>query len=250
MFIILAAIAVLVMFFVRVLLPSGNKPDTGVSLRPKAVLKNYFMVSRNSQFLIYTLAGGLAMAGPFAYIVASSDIYMNVYHLTEQQYGWAFAIVAIGMIGTTQTNHFLLRHYRSETLIKVALVYQVTVASLLLTGVSLNWLGIYEFTFLVFLYVAGHGIMTPNITALAMAPFSKNAGSASALLGSFRLGASALVSALVSIFHDGTSLPMVAMMLACALVGLFFLGSGRAVVKHKARKAKSQTETKTATDPI
>lgn len=241
-FIILAGIALLVMVGVHWLLPSGNKPDVTVSLKPKAVLKNYFTVSRNPQFLIYTLAGGFAMAGPFAYIVGSSDVYMNVYHLTEQQYGWAFAFVAFGMIGTTQTNHLLLRHFKSESLIKVALIYQTLIGLLLLIGTWYQWYGIYSFTFLVFLFVAGHGIMSPNITALAMAPFSKNAGSASALLGSFRLGAGAVVSAMVSILHDGTSLPMASMMLACALVGLIFLGSGKAVVRYRARKIDIDNE--------
>ena len=241
-FIILAGIALLVMAGVYWFLPSGSKPDATVSLRPKAVLKNYYTVSRNSQFLIYTLAGGIAMAGPFAYIVGSSDVYMNLYQLTEQQYGWAFAFVAFGMIGTTQLNHVLLRHYRSESLIRVALIYQTFIGLLLLTGTWNQWYDLYSFTLLIFLFVAGHGIMTPNVTALAMAPFSKNAGSASALLGSFRLSAGALVSALVSLFHNGTSIPMVAVMLCCALVGLIFLSSGKAVVRYRARKVDMEKE--------
>ena len=247
-FIILAGIAALVMVGVYWLLPSGSKPDSSVSLRPLSVASNYYTVSKQPQFLIYTVAGGVAMAGPFAYIVGSSDVYMNVYYLTEQQYGWAFAIVAFGMIGTTQTNHLLLRHYKSESLVKVALIYQTIVGMLLVAGTVYGWYGLYSFTALVFLFVAGHGIMTPNVSALAMAPFSRNAGSASALLGSFRLTAGAIVSALVSILHDGTSLPMTIMMLSCALVGLIFLGSGRAVVKHKAKKM--EREEAAIVDPI
>lgn len=236
-FILLAGIALLVMIGVYFLLPSGNKPDPSVSLRPAKVLRNYAAVAKDPQFLIYTLAGGVAMAGPFAYIVGSSDVYMNIYHLTEEQYGWAFAFVAFGMIGTTQTNHLLLRHYRSESLIKVGLAYQTFIGICLVVAIWMNWLEVYSFTALVFLFVAGHGIMTPNVTALAMAPFSKNAGSASALLGSFRLTAGAVVSAAVSILHNGTSMPMAGVMLVCAMTGLIFLGSGRAIVKYKAKKA-------------
>lgn len=247
-FIILAGIAGLVIVGVYWLLPSGSKPDSSVSLRPLSVASNYYAVSKQPQFLIYTVAGGIAMAGPFAYIVGSSDVYMNVYHLTEQQYGWAFAIVAFGMIGTTQTNHLLLRHYKSESLVKVALIYQTVVGILLLVGTIYGWYGLYSFTALVFLFVAGHGIMTPNVTALAMAPFSRNAGSASALLGSFRLTAGAVVSALVSILHDGTSLPMTMMMLACALVGLIFLGSSKVVAKQKSKKL--EREAAAIVDPL
>ncbi len=241
-FIILAVIALIIVAAVYFFLPTGKKPDSTISLRPKAVLASYYEVSKQPQFLIYTLAGGIAMAGPFAYIVGSSDIYMNIYHLTEQQYGWAFAFVAFGMIGTTQLNHLLLKHYNSEQLIKVALVQQSVVGIVLLVGTWYHWYGLYSFTTLIFLFVAAHGIMSPNTTALSMAPFTKHAGSASALLGSFRLGVGAFVSALVSILHDGTSFPMAAIMLVCALTGLVLLNSGMAVVKYRARKADAQKE--------
>lgn len=241
-FIILAIIALLVMASVYFYLPDGKKPDASISLRPKSVLANYFLVSKQPQFLLYALAGGIAMAGPFAYIVSSSDVYMNVYHLTEQQYGWAFAFVAIGMIGSTQLNHLLLAHFKSQQLVKVALVLQTLIGIILLVGTYYQAYGLYSFTLLVFLFVATHGIMSPNITALSMAPFIKHAGSASALLGSFRLGVGAFVSALVSLFHDGTSMPMTIIMLCCSFIGLVLLNSGLAVVRYRARKADAERE--------
>ncbi|HRK54460.1 MAG TPA: multidrug effflux MFS transporter [Cyclobacteriaceae bacterium] len=241
-FIILAGIALLIMAAVYFYLPLGKKADSTISLKPRSVLANYFVVSKQPQFLIYTLAGGIAMAGPFAYIVGSSDVYMNIYGLTEQQYGWAFALVAFGMIGTTQLNHLLLRHFKSESLIKVALFYQTIVGVTLVGGLLYTGYDIFGFTALVFLFVAGHGIMSPNVTALSMAPFTKHAGSASALLGSFRLGVGAVVSALVSLLHDGTSLPMAIIMLMCSLIGLIILNSGNAVVKYRARRVDAERE--------
>lgn len=241
-FIILAGIALLIMAAVYFYLPVGKKADPTISLKPRAVLANFYIVSKQPQFLIYTLAGGIAMAGPFAYIVGSSDVYMNIYGLTEQQYGWAFALVAFGMIGTTQFNHLLLRYFKSESLIKVALFYQTIVGVTLVGGLLYTGYDIFGFTALVFLFVAGHGIMSPNVTALSMAPFTKHAGSASALLGSFRLGVGAVVSALVSLLHDGTSLPMAIIMLMCSLIGLIILNSGNAVVKYRARRVDAERE--------
>ena len=241
-FILLAIIALIVMASVYFFLPAGRKGDPSISLKPKAVLANFYEVTKQPQFFIYTLAGGIAMAGPFAYIVGSSDVYMNIYHLSEQQYGWAFAFVAFGMIGTTQLNHVLLKRFNSEQLIKVALIHQSIVGIVLLIGTWYNWYGMYSFTALIFLFVAAHGIMSPNTTALSMAPFTKHAGSASALLGSFRLGVGAIVSALVSILHNGTSIPMAAIMLICAVTGLVLLNSGVAVVKYRARKADARKE--------
>src|SRR6185312_9652168 len=85
-FIVLGAITLLIIAGVYFFLPEGRKADDTISLKPKAVLANFGEVIRNPQFFIYTAAGGLATAAPFAYIAGSSDVFMNIHHLTEKQY--------------------------------------------------------------------------------------------------------------------------------------------------------------------
>lgn len=241
-FVILAIITFFILGGVYFYLPAGNPPDTSISLKPKAVISNFYLVTRQPQFLVYTLAGGIAMAGPFAYIVGSSDVYINMFGLSEQQFGWVFAFVAFGMIGSTQLNHLLLQRFKSEELIKASLYIQCGVGILLVTGVWLGWYGMLSLTGLIFLFVAGHGIISPNTSALSLAPFTKHAGSASALLGSFRIAAGAVVSALVSIFHDGSAMPMVAMMSLCSVVALVLLYSTNAAVQYRARKNTAEED--------
>jgi DHA1 family bicyclomycin/chloramphenicol resistance-like MFS transporter len=60
----------------------------------------------------------------------------------------------------------------------------------------------------------------PNATALALEPFSRNAGSASALLGSSQMIAGAASTAMVSFLHDGTAFPMALMIFVCAIGAL------------------------------
>jgi DHA1 family bicyclomycin/chloramphenicol resistance-like MFS transporter len=107
-FIILGGITILIMIAVYFILPQGNQPDRTLSLKPKPVLKGFFTVLKQPQFLIYTLAGGIATAAPFAYIAGSADVFINIYKVSEKQYGWIFALLAFAMIGTTQLNHVLL----------------------------------------------------------------------------------------------------------------------------------------------
>jgi len=57
-----------------------------------------------------------------------------------------------------------------------------------------------------------------------MAPFPEKAGSASALLGSVQFAIAALASAAVGILHDGTAVPMAAVITVC---GLLAFGSYR-----------------------
>lgn len=235
-FAILAVITLLILTASYFFLPKGRGADPTVSLKPKAVAKNFYAVIRNPQFLVYAVTGGIASAAPFAYIAGSPSVFMDIYGLTEQQYGWVFALLAFAMIGSTQLNHIILKKFTSEQVIRFALFYQTFMGLLLVAGVYFEVFNVYTLIAMMFIFFAGQGITGPNATALSLAPFSKQAGSASALFGSWRLGAGGIISAIVSLFHNNTALPMVATMAACAIVGLTILSIGNFRVKYKAKK--------------
>jgi DHA1 family bicyclomycin/chloramphenicol resistance-like MFS transporter len=71
-----------------------------------------------------------------------------------------------------------------------------------------------------FLFLLSVGIGNPNATALALAPFAENAGSASALLGATQMGIGAIVSTSLGIIHAKGSLPVIAILFATAFIGL------------------------------
>jgi MFS transporter, DHA1 family, multidrug resistance protein len=242
-FVILAVITLLILIAAYFFLPKGRGADPSVSLKPKAVAKNFYSVVRNPQFLVYAVTGGIASAAPFAYIAGSPNVFMNLYGLTEQQYGWVFALLAFAMIGSTQLNHFILRKFTSEQVIRFALLYQTFTGMVLVAGVYVQWFNVYTLIAMMFIFFAGQGITGPNATALSLAPFSKNAGSASALFGSWRLGAGGIISAIVSLFHNATALPMVTTMAGCAVVGLIILTLGNFRINYNARKKQVEEAT-------
>lgn len=242
-FIILAVITACILLAVYFALPEGNKPDTSISLRPKAVLTNFHTVVKQPQFLVYTLVGGIATAAPFAYIAGSADVFMNIYHVSEQEYGWIFAFLAFAMIGSTQLNHVLLTKFKSQQIIHVTLLYQTAIGLILVAGTWYGWYGKYSLILLMFIFLTGQGLTNPNASALSLAPFTKHAGSASALMGSFRMGMGGLTSAAVSIFHNHTALPMVGVMALCALTGLVILVIGKSTVRYRASQRAVERET-------
>ncbi|MBD8489405.1 Bcr/CflA family multidrug efflux MFS transporter [Echinicola sp. CAU 1574] len=222
-FLILASITLVIIVASYFFLPDGATPDNEISLRPNQVVKKYVEVTKNRQFLVYMLIGGIAGAAPFAYISGSADVFMNIYQVSEQQYGWIFALLATAMIGSTQLNHILLKKFSSEQIIKVALTYQTIIGFIMILGVWNNWLNVYTLITLMFVFLTGHGLCNPNAAALTLAPFSRNAGSAAAMMGSMRMAMGGVVSAAVSIFHNDTASPMVIMMSFCAIGGLLTL---------------------------
>jgi DHA1 family bicyclomycin/chloramphenicol resistance-like MFS transporter len=242
-FYVLALITTLILIAIYFKLPQGKKPDASMSLRPKAVLKNFYTVIRQPQFFIYTMAGGLASAAPFAYIAGSADVFMNLYHFSEKEYGWVFAVVASVIIGATQLNHILLKKFKSEKIIKFTFAMQAFVGALLVTGTVFSWYNEITLIIIIALFLAGHGLINPNAVALSLAPFSKHTGSAASLSGSFRMGMGGLASALVSAFHNYTALPMVGVMVGCSACGLIVLAAGRTTIRYRSRKENIEEET-------
>jgi DHA1 family bicyclomycin/chloramphenicol resistance-like MFS transporter len=242
-FIILASLTGIILAGVYFVLPSGKGPDTSLSLLPKPVLKNFYLVMQQPQFLLYTLAGGIATAAPFAYIAGSADVFMNMYHVSEKEYGWIFAAIAFVIIGSTQLNHLLLKKFKSQQIVKVSLLYQTGVGLLLITGTMFGWFNKIELIVFIGFFLAGHGLTNPNSNALSLAPFSKHTGSAASLAGSFRMGMGGVASALVSLFHNGTAMPMVSVMVSCILCGLLFLLVGRSLIKVQPMSLQEGEET-------
>jgi DHA1 family bicyclomycin/chloramphenicol resistance-like MFS transporter len=222
-FIILAAIATIVLLACLFLLPEGKKADPTLSLKPGPIVNSFLTVLKQPQFYTYAASGSIASAVTYAYIAGSPDVFMDIYKVEERMYGWIFAFIAVAIIGSSQLNRVFLKRYTSEQLIRVALIWQIVIGLFLIIGAYLNWFGLYSLIITIFLFMAGQGFTVPNASALSIAPFSRLAGSASALLGAFQLGLGSLVSALVSIFNNGTSMPMVISLTTCAVLGYLIL---------------------------
>lgn len=234
-FIMLAVLAVINIVLVYFFLPAGAPPDTEMSLKPQAITNQFWQVFKTPQFYTYTLTGSFAASGLYAYIAGSPHVFMELYGVTEKQYGWIFGIVALGLVTASQLNTLLLRKFSSERIVLVTLICQVIAGTILLAG---TWMGIvemYSMIILVFLFLSTQGFAFPNTSALSLAPFEKTAGTASALMGALQLGIGALITALVSFLSNETPVPMTGIMFMCAAVSLGILLIGRRRIQKTKR---------------
>lgn len=231
-FVSLAIIAFAILLVVFLFLPEGFKGNPSLSLKPKPILIGFKTVLVNPQFYTYTFAGALSFSGLFAYISSSPLIYMDIYKVTETTYGWIFAILSVGFIGASQLNNLLLKKFKSEEIIPIALSAQLIIAVVFLSGVFLNWFGLYETTITLFLFLCCIGIANPNGVALSLAPFSQNAGTASSLMGAIQLGVGALSSLAIGLLNSPSAIPMTVVMVATTAAALIVLWLGRKNIKE------------------
>jgi len=97
-------------------------------------------------------------------------------------------------------------------------------------GTAAGWLGLGGTIFFLFLFLFFMGFTYPNSAALALAPFDKNAGTASSLLGTLQMGIGALASIAVSALGGTTATPMVAIIAGTSVVAMgIFMAGGRPV---------------------
>lgn len=216
------------------LLPESKAPDPSHSLKPHHVSRNFFDILVHPQFYIYALTGAVAASGLYAYISGSPQVFIELFKVSEKQYGWIFAIVAVGVIGSSQINSLVLRNYPSEKIIPVALMAQSAIGLALATIAFFGMSELYSTIALIFLYVCCQGFIFPNASALTLRAFGHAAGNASAMMGAIQMGIGATASAAVSLLQNHTALPMTGVMAFCSLTALviFLMGRGRAAAKE------------------
>ncbi|WP_029270260.1 multidrug effflux MFS transporter [Flavobacterium sp. KJJ] len=214
-------------------LPNSYKPDTSISLKPKPIISNFLKVLKEPQFFTYAFTGSIAFSGLFTYVAASPIVFMDIYNVDAKTYGWIFAFMSVSFIGSSQLNSLLLKKFTSEQMIFGALISQ-SVISIVFLVLSLNdLLGLYETIAMLFLFLACLGISNPNTAGLTMAPFAKNAGSASALMGAIQLGLGALASFAVGVVVKNSVTPMVIIMAATTIIAFIVLNIGKRFIKEK-----------------
>jgi DHA1 family bicyclomycin/chloramphenicol resistance-like MFS transporter len=232
-FFVLAAITLLILIIVVIALPETRQPDPHYSLHPKAIIGNFLEVIKNRQFMTYAMAGNTVSAGLFAYLAGSPFVFMEMHDVSQQAYGWIFGLIAAGLITASQFNNLILKKHKSEKILRTVITIQVILGIIMWTGSWLNLFNLYSLIIIIMLFLSCQGFIFPNAAAMAMAPFTKHAGSAAALMGAIQMALGAFASALVGIFFNATSMPMVTTMLAFCLTGFTLLVIGQAKLKKE-----------------
>jgi DHA1 family bicyclomycin/chloramphenicol resistance-like MFS transporter len=222
-FLVLGAISLVVVLGVIFLLPESKAPDPGFSLKPGPILASFTSVIKNKQFFVYTISGAIAAAGLFAYLAGSPFVLLNFYGVSEKGYGLIFAIVASGLIAASQVNNILLKKYSSIQIVRATLMIQTAAGVSLFMLSAFHLANLYSTIALIFVFLSCQGFNFPNSSALSMAPFEKEAGSASALMGAIQMAFGALAAAVVGLLNASSALPMTGVMATCGVLALLIL---------------------------
>lgn len=215
-FAVLGAAGVIIGAAVVTRLTESRSAATAARAAGETVFVSFAALLRQRRLVGYLLTGALNGATLFTYIASAPDLLITQYGFSPRAFAVAFAVIAVGVIGSSQVNRGLLSRYDSDRILGVASLAAVAggIGLVFSVFVGAPWL------VLTFLFVAltSFGFIAANATAGALAVDPLRAGATSALIGSASFAAGALAATIAGAFHDGTPRAM-AIVMAVSLTG-------------------------------
>jgi DHA1 family bicyclomycin/chloramphenicol resistance-like MFS transporter len=193
------------------------------ALQVSALLRVHHQILRAPVFWAYTLPGALSYASIFVFISGASFALINVLDMPTQYFGFAWSVSVCGYLAGTMICRRLLGAWG----IARTLSFGTTVAAIagVLFALAI-WVGLWHWAIVVggqFLVMFGHGINFPCAQAGAVAPFSRQAGTAAGLLGAITMLVAFVIGTWIGSSREGALYPMA--IAAASLGSLIFLSA-------------------------
>ncbi|MEO8096573.1 MAG: multidrug effflux MFS transporter [Acidobacteriota bacterium] len=181
------------------------------------ILSGYSRLLHDRVFMGASAVCGFSAAATFAYITSAPFVFISLYKVPTQQFGWLFGSVAAGMVGASQINGRMSRLIPVWRVLRVANLTQLAAAVLLTIALVTGTGGLPLVYFGIFVFVAAQGFVFPNGSAIAMTRHADIAGTASALLGTNQFLIAAIATGFLG-FLDNPAIPMTLVILVCSVV--------------------------------
>ncbi len=211
-----AVVGCLILSTVTETRPSSARVNTSI----RGVFMGYGLLLRDRHFLGLALIGAFGISSFFVYLSNSPFVLIEHYHLSPRLYSVYFSANAASFFAMAQLNAWLASRFGLRRLVRGAVTaYAIVMLTLLALFVS----GVDRLEVLAALLFIGYGclgLVIPTTAVLALEEHGKIAGTASALMGTVQFVTGAVIMVFVGSFLNGTALPMVAGIAACAALAL------------------------------
>lgn len=186
LFMALAVIGVICLLCIHFLFDETLAAERRLKLSVAQVGQLYFSIIKDKSFRTPMLIGCFSGGMLFVYISSASAVFMDIFQLTEQQFGLIFGMNALGIVFFSSLNKVLAKRLHLFQRIALGNAVQMSGVLLLVLGWILQMQHFWLVVVGLFFAKAGIGLTGPNTMALAMAHQGSRAGTASAIMGSMQ----------------------------------------------------------------
>lgn len=205
--------SLLLFFFV---IPETHKAENRIPLRLTIIARNFITLWKQKEVLGYMFSSGLGFGGLFAFITSGSIVYIGLYGIAPENFGYFFMLnIGIMTLGSI-LNGRLVRKVGSERMLQLGLIVQF-ISGIWLVLTALFDLGFWSMAIGVAFFVGQNSLISSNAMASILEKFPSMAGTANSIAGSVRFGLGATVGSLVALMKMDSAAPMLYTMGACTL---------------------------------
>jgi DHA1 family bicyclomycin/chloramphenicol resistance-like MFS transporter len=188
------------------------------ALNGSALFSNFSKIIINKIFILNVICGGFILSGLVAFLNSSSGVLINTFGVKPSVYGWIFSLVMLGYALSALAQQKLIDRIKPKKLMLIS-GFLSAFAGLLMFGLILINIS-HPIIIIVpmLIFMMGFASLWPQSVAACLQPFPDKAGAASSLQGFIQNSMAAVVSAFLSIFSDGTAIPMGAAIAMCGVL--------------------------------
>ncbi|KNE78093.1 Bcr/CflA family multidrug efflux MFS transporter [Aggregatibacter actinomycetemcomitans] len=209
-------LSILLVFFV---VPETHYKEKRIPLRLNIIARNFMALWKQKPVLGYMFAASFAFGGLFSFVTAGSIVYIGIYGIKPENFGYFFMLNIAVMIFGSFLNGRLVHKVGAETMLRVGLVVQFLSAIWLVLVVLLD-LGFWAMAIGIAIFVGQNSLISSNAMASILEKFPNAAGSANSMVGSVRFGTGACVGSLVALMNMSSATPMLLTMVACSVMAV------------------------------
>ena len=205
---VLTIFGVICLVLVVTVLGESLPPDRRTRHNPMEMAASYGELLIHRRFLGYSLCGSFLFAAMFAYISSTPFVFIGLYGVTEEQYGFLFAAhVAVMAVGA-YINSRIVERFGLDPIIRWGVVWAAAMGFVVLFFAATGIGGIAGLLVPFALMMFAVPLVSANAVAGAMGEFPHVAGTAAALNGMLSFALGSIGSAVVGYLYNDTALPM------------------------------------------
>lgn len=220
-FYVISLMGFLSVLLVFLIIPETHQKENRIPLRLSTITRNFVILCKKKEVIGYMFMSSFGFGGLFAFITAGSIVYIGIYGVPVQNFGYFFMINIIFLTLGTLLNGRFVSKIGTERMLQIGLTIQF-IAGIWLFLTALFNLGFWSMVIGIALFVGQNSIIGSNAMASILEKFPSIAGTANSMVGSVRFGIGAMVGSLVALIEMKTATPMLFTMTACSIISVAF----------------------------
>lgn len=214
----LTCLGVVFFFVVAFTIEESHPEENRLQLNFISTFRAYGDVFLDRNSFAYVACTAFSAGGIFAYISTSPFVFIEIYGLRADYFGYVYAIVIAGLIVGAIINTRLVSRLGIDRMISYGLILRLAGIALLLFLTIFDIGGMYGVIIAIIIAMSPSIVINANASAGVLHIFPKTAGTASAVIGAVMFGCGAVSGPIVGLLYDGTVMPLVYVFSACFIV--------------------------------